>query len=177
MKYINGYDGLYSVTEKGEIFCHQKSVNVGSHKGIDIREEKWLNQYNHEGYKRVYLSKNGVRSAKLVHRIVAESFIPNDNNLPCVNHKDGNKQNNNVDNLEWCTVKENAIHAYKNGLLKPSKMIGELNGNATLTKEIIKQIRAMYAESKNASKVARHFLIHPKHAYDICHYRLWKHID
>ena len=177
MKYVNGFEQLYSVTEKGEIFCHQKAVNVGCNNGVDIRSEKWLKQFNHNGYKRVYLSKNGVRSAKLVHRLVAEAFINNPNNHPCVNHLDGNKQNNTISNLEWCTVKENAIHAYQNGLSKPSKSIGESNGNATLTKDIVMQIRAMYAESKNASKVARHFSIHPKHAYDICHYRLWKHID
>jgi hypothetical protein len=53
-----------------------------------------------------------------VHRVVAKLFIPNPNNLPVINHKDGNKVNNNVDNLEWCTDKENQIHARDNGLTK-----------------------------------------------------------
>lgn len=59
---------------------------------------------------------NGKRKHKNIHRIVAESFIDNPNNKPCVNHKDGNKHNNNVDNLEWVTHSENDIHAFRNGL-------------------------------------------------------------
>lgn len=58
------------------------------------------------------------RSGKLVHRLVAEAFIDNPKNLPIVNHKDGNKTNNHVDNLEWCTYQHNTIHAHNNGMIK-----------------------------------------------------------
>lgn len=60
--------------------------------------------------------KNGIQFRTRVHRLVAEAFIPNPNNLPQVNHKDGNKANNHVDNLEWCTCRDNLIHSFNTGL-------------------------------------------------------------
>lgn len=71
------------------------------------------------GYLYVVLRKNGKANNMLVHRLVAIAFIDNKNNKPVVNHIDGNKKNNCVNNLEWCTVKENNIHAWKTGLQKP----------------------------------------------------------
>lgn len=58
------------------------------------------------------------RKHRNIHRVIAETFIPNPSNLPCVNHKDGNKLNNSVDNLEWCTHSENTLHSFQNGLQK-----------------------------------------------------------
>lgn len=71
------------------------------------------------GYRQVILMNNNKRYYKLVHRLVAETFIPNYTKRPQINHIDGNKLNNNVENLEWCTRSENMIHAYKTGLEKP----------------------------------------------------------
>ena len=73
-----------------------------------------------KGYLVAHLSKDNKAKNILVHRLVAESFIPNPNKYPCVNHIDGNKQNNNINNLEWCTHSENDLHAYKIGLRKAS---------------------------------------------------------
>ena len=82
-------------------------------------------------YEQVDLYKDGKRTSKAVHILVAEAFIPNPDNKPEVNHKDGNKHNNHVDNLEWVTHKENCEHAWKNGLAKPSRsMLGRKNPNA-----------------------------------------------
>ena len=71
---------------------------------------------NGSGYKLVYLMINGKRKSKLIHRLVAEAFIPNPNNLPQVNHIDGDKSNNHVSNLEWCTCEYNNNHAIQNEL-------------------------------------------------------------
>lgn len=74
--------------------------------------------YNFNGYDFVYLTK---KKMEYVHRLVAQAFIPNPNNYPCVNHKDGNKLNNRVENLEWCTYSYNNKEAYRLGLKKPHK--------------------------------------------------------
>ena len=86
-----------------------------------------------DGYLQVQLYKNGIRSHKRVHRLVAEAFIPNPNNKPEVNHKDGNKHNNSVDNLEWVDKSENMKHAFRTGLCKHNPnhkpMLGHKNPN------------------------------------------------
>lgn len=65
------------------------------------------------GYKRVTLCHDGITTRHLVHRLVAEAFVPNPEGKPHVNHLDGNPSNNNVDNLEWCTPSENEYHSYR----------------------------------------------------------------
>jgi hypothetical protein len=86
---------------------------------------------NKRGYLKTDLYSNSIRSVVRVHRLVAETFIPNPDNKPEVNHKDGNKLNNSVENLEWVTKKENCQHAWETGLAKPSySMRGRSNPNA-----------------------------------------------
>jgi len=107
-KDIKGYEGIYKISNYGNV----KSLNFNR-----TNKEKLLkNRIVNEGYVQVVLYKNSKRKAYYVHCLVANHFIENPNNLPEVNHKDGNKQNNNVDNLEWVTSKENSIHEIKNNL-------------------------------------------------------------
>lgn len=81
---------------------------------------KWLSLCdNGHGYKKVFICVRNKKYMRYVHRLVAECYIPNPDNLPEVNHKDGDKSNNNVDNLEWCTRIDNARHARKLGLIPP----------------------------------------------------------
>lgn len=79
---------------------------------------------NHSGYHDVNLSKNGASRKRLVHRLVAEAFIPNTNGLPEINHKDENKLNNSVDNLEWCS------HVYNMNWGHHNENVGRTNGRA-----------------------------------------------
>lgn len=114
---IEGYP-KYGVSRDGRI------VNSRNH-------EKAL-QNSRDGYIVVNLYCNGKESKKRVHRLVAETYIPNPDNKPDVNHKDGNKHNNSVSNLEWTTKSENMIHAYQTGLNKPHAsygMLGHKNPN------------------------------------------------
>jgi len=109
---IKGYEEMYSVTRDGKVYGHKRN--------------KFLTpKITRYGYEEVVLSNqtNGKRSVKYVfiHRLVAKAFIQNQHKLPQVNHIDGNKLNNNVDNLEWSSAKDNIRHAWKTGLSKPSK--------------------------------------------------------
>lgn len=105
-KDIPGYEGKYEVSNLGNV----RSLNY-NHTG----EIKLLKQgTNKKGYKLVNLCKNGKQKCYLIHRLVAMTFIPNPNNLPIINHKDENKVNNNVNNLEWCTYEYNNNYGTRN---------------------------------------------------------------
>lgn len=105
---IPNYEGHYQVSNLGRV----KALFYKNKHGIIPNREKFLKPQNVRGYLRVALSENGIKNQYSVHRLVAEVFIPNNDNKTCVNHKDGNKANNCVDNLEWCTYSENEKHSH-----------------------------------------------------------------
>lgn len=100
----------YTITDTG-IVTNTKTGHVKS---------QWLGR---NGYLHVDVQQNGVKKKLSVHRLLAMNFIPNPENKEQVNHIDGNKQNNKLENLEWNTRSENTIHAYKNELIKPKRKI------------------------------------------------------
>lgn len=104
-----------------EGFPNYKISNLGNIKSFTRKKfgNNLVPQPMRKGYLQVLLYKDGKPYPRKVHRLVAIAFIPNDNNLPQVNHIDGDKTNNCIDNLEWCDNSYNQIHAYKNGLEKP----------------------------------------------------------
>ena len=112
-KPVVGYEGHYQVSNFGRV----KSIKFG--------KEIILKQKIKDGYYYVGLSKNGIVKNYFVHRLVAEAFIPNPNNLPQVNHKDENKLNNSVDNLEWCDAKYNRNYGTINERLSKSQINGK----------------------------------------------------
>lgn len=95
----------YYVTDTGELYTRNYK-RTGRIKKMSLTKYK-------DWYFGVVLYNNEMRCRKKVHRLVAEAFIPNPENKPCVNHKDGNKLNNCVENLEWCTYSENNLHAFR----------------------------------------------------------------
>lgn len=107
---IIGYENLYQCSNLGRI----KSLGNGKSKNPKLSKERILNQSICKGYCLVGLCKEGKRKMYQVHRIVATTFLPNPENLPQVNHKDENPQNNMVSNLEFCDAKYNANYATRN---------------------------------------------------------------
>lgn len=123
-KDVVGYEGLYKVSNLGNVYSNYTHRNLCCGKTQD-------------GYVYASLTKNKHRNNKFVHRLVAEAFIDNPDNLPVVNHKDENPQNNNVCNLEWCSYKYNAT--YNNAHIKRgdnmSKPVYAYDKNGTLIKK------------------------------------------
>lgn len=128
LKEIFGYEN-YLISDNGEVF-NIKNIN----KPLKTR-------INKSGYKYLNLSKNGIVTTKLIHRLVAETFIEN-HKENIVNHKDGNKLNNCIDNLEFCTSAYNMQHASKNNLLHPVK--GEECPWSKLSDKDVIEIRNKY---------------------------------
>jgi hypothetical protein len=101
-KDIKGYEGLYQVSNLGRVKSLERYKTNWSKKQC-VKERVLKPILANTGYYMVVLSKNGITKSVLVHRLVAETFLSNPNNLEQVNHKDENKLNNNIDNLEFCT--------------------------------------------------------------------------
>lgn len=113
---VKGYEGLYEVCDHGLVRSVDRKTT--GNRSRMIFGKVLRAGVNSRGYLVVSLCKDGKPKMMRVHRLVAEAFIPNNNGHPCINHKDGNPQNNHVSNLEWCTQKENVQHAYDTGLRK-----------------------------------------------------------
>lgn len=128
-KDVVGYEGRYKVSNQGRLMSIINNPLI-----ISLC-------LNYKGYECAVIRKNNVAKTIRVHRLIAEAFISNPLNLPQVNHLDGNKANNSLDNLEWSDNSGNQKHGYKLGLKSST---GEKNGNCKLNTEKVKKIREMY---------------------------------
>lgn len=162
---INGFEGYLISSENGQIYSNVKGKNMFSLKTFT----------KPDGYLAVSLWDNAKRGQKkrktfLVHRLVAETFIPNPENKPTVNHKDGNKQNNCVDNLEWATFCEQEVHSFAHGLNYARK--GEDANRALLSWNDVHFIRNNYPNI-SVSELSKKFNISEISVYKILYNENW----
>lgn len=136
-KDVVGYEGLYQVSNIGRVKSLDMILPYERHnkKATRIRRGKLLTfSKTNSGYLRVIMANNGIHKLILVHRLVAQAFIPNQLNKREVNHINGNKTDNRVENLEWVSSSENKIHAFKNKLYKSEKPIYQIKNGKIINK-------------------------------------------
>lgn len=109
-KDVESYKGYYQVSNLGNVRSLTRSFTRSDGKVKTFQGKLLTTKAEPSGYKHVNLSKHGKAHSVRIHRLVAYAFIENPNNYPCINHKDENKQNNTVDNLEWCTYQYNLTY-------------------------------------------------------------------
>lgn len=159
---IVGYEGIYKLSDfggvKSYIYVFPRRLHLSS-----VEDD----------YKNICLWKNKKKETFAVHRLVALHFIPNPDNKPFVNHKNGIKWDNRVENLEWCTTAENIQHAVDTGLLKPQK--GSNHGGAKLTEKQVLEIRAI-GKSMFQREIAKIYNIKRATVSCILSGKSWTHI-
>ena len=139
-KTIPGNREIYMISNAGNV---KTADRIGA-RGRFIKGHKLSTHKNSSGYNRVAMNLDGKLKEYFTHRIVAQLFVDNPNNKPCVNHIDGNKLNNRSDNLEWCTRSENENHAWKNGLKTSHTPKGEKHAMHKLTQAQVDYIRSVH---------------------------------
>jgi hypothetical protein len=154
--------GEYYISNTGEL------KNLSTH----FNAKTVCNHHIAGGYKRFGLSAGGKKIGLLAHRLVAKAFIKNPLKKPQVNHKNGNRLDNRVENLEWCTKSENEIH--KQRVLKTGNR-GEKTGNHKLKAKEILKIRKM-KQNHSYSQLASIFSVSPNQIYRIVKRKHWNHI-
>lgn len=148
----------YEVSTTGVVRSKSRRLRyvhaVTNEEHFRMKEETILKQYTTiHGYFFVQPRKNGKPKNKPIHRLVAETFIPNPKRLPFVNHKDGNKKNNDISNLEWCTPKDNVNHAFKIGI----NFQGSRVKASILNEKCAIAIKNMISEGFSRSRIAGFF--------------------
>lgn len=163
---VKGFEEYFLVNEEGDVYS--------------LRTNKLLRQHTtKKGYKTISTKIKGKSFCLKVHRLVAMSFLPNPDNKRTVNHRDGNKSNNSLSNLEWATHSENTTHAYESGLMTSYK--GEDHIASILTEEQVRKILELYVPGKKGGfgkhKIAKALGLPVSIVDGVVRKRAWKHLE
>lgn len=153
MRDVPGYEGIYAVTETGEVWSYPRRWKVGSSSKTQGHNGKWLKPSSMSaGYLGVSLSKPGFNRCFAIHRIVAWAYVPKIPGKPYVNHIDNNHLNNHYTNLEWVTPSENTKWSAKNG---SHSRVGKSNGRYKYPPEIVKKAVEMHNEGIPTFRISK----------------------
>lgn len=177
MKDCINYIG-YSIDETGKVFSHRRRMGRGKNGGkgsqvvVDPNYSRQVKeQIGIAGYPTVYLQVNGESKSAFVHRLIAEAYIPNPQNLPCVNHINFNILDYSIGNLEWVSFSENNKHSVRHG-----RMGGEKCNLHKLTAEQVLQVRELCKTGKQTKLIADRFGVHPDTIRLIKRRKIWAYI-
>ena len=158
---IEGYEGIYDVSDDGRVYS--------------IRSKREMSQNLRRGYPSVYFRDlNGVGTQHVVHGLVSRAFLGPRPDGYQVNHKDGNKSNNHVSNLEYVTHSENMKHAFRNGL---QSNVGENHSRHRLTEEDIKRAFSLIAAGVKQVEIGRLLGVSQSHIAHIKRRKVWPHLQ
>jgi len=158
-----GYEGRNLVSNLGNVFSVYTGKNMP------------LKHLTGDPYLSAVITKNNKSEPKRVHRLVAMAFLENLDNKPCVNHKDGVKTNNSLENLEWATYKENSRHLHAMGLGNPP--IGARQHMAVLTDETATEALTRMASGEKAKDIAKDYQINQFALSKLKSGKTWKHLS
>jgi hypothetical protein len=165
---INGYEGLYQISNYGRV------KSLGGRLGGYVKDIIMKLTPDQKGYSRVRFSKNYKKETFKVHRLVANAFLLNIKNKPMVNHKDGEKNNNYVHNLEWVNNSENRLHAIRNEYIKYPK--GENSYTHKLNNKDVFKIRELFQNGKSIRDISNEFNVTWQNIKYIIDRKTWSHI-
>lgn len=173
---VVGYELIYEVSDFGIIRTKERISNNQIARRRKIKPSRILSAYKRkDGYLDISLSKNGERKVCLIHRIVATAFLENSTGLPIVNHKDGNKSNNHISNLEWCDNIQNSAHAWQTGLMR-NHIKGSRVHFSKLTEADIPEIKRRISNSETHLSIANSYGVDQSIISCIKHGKIWKHV-
>jgi len=175
-KDIIDYENLYQISNIGRVKSFDQILRGRNNSSRKIKGRILvldISKTMRNFYPKVTLVKNNVKTRVWVHRLVAQAFIPNPENKPCVNHINGIKTDNRVENLEWVTISENSKHAYKIGLITYRNPHGENSGNARLTLNDVIEIRNYLSMGGVQKDLAKKFKVSQSQISAIKNFKSW----